>query len=191
MKKHQGSMQAVATLCLVLVLLTALGWIFWQNFIYKAPVVTNSSATTKPTVTTPANKTYTSGDVSFDYPSTGWKLATPENSSDNIKGVVTDTYKEDQGMGLVSGARIVLYVDHATSELKDPTGGATGISDVTEVTIAGHKAYTYRVDYEGVRLKADTQANGNSYQLELFVAGDTPTAAEKAAFDLAVKTLKI
>lgn len=40
MKKHsqQGSAHAVVVIVLVLALLTALGWIFYQNFIHKEPV---------------------------------------------------------------------------------------------------------------------------------------------------------
>jgi len=41
MKKHyreQGSAHAVIVVCLVLALLTALGWIFYQNFAYKESV---------------------------------------------------------------------------------------------------------------------------------------------------------
>lgn len=35
---QQGSAHVVIVICLVLALLTALGWIFWQNFIHKEPV---------------------------------------------------------------------------------------------------------------------------------------------------------
>jgi uncharacterized protein YxeA len=38
MKKYlsqKGSMEAIIMICLVLALITALGWIFWQNFIHK------------------------------------------------------------------------------------------------------------------------------------------------------------
>lgn len=41
MKKHspqQGSAHAVIIVCLVLALITTLSWVFYQNFIYKAPV---------------------------------------------------------------------------------------------------------------------------------------------------------
>lgn len=41
MKKHspqQGSAHVIVTICLVLGLITALGWIFYQNFILKEPV---------------------------------------------------------------------------------------------------------------------------------------------------------
>lgn len=40
MKKYhaqKGSAHAVVVICLVLALITALGWIFWQNFIHKEP----------------------------------------------------------------------------------------------------------------------------------------------------------
>ncbi len=35
--QQKGSVHVVVTVCLALVLVVALGWIFWQNFIYKAP----------------------------------------------------------------------------------------------------------------------------------------------------------
>lgn len=41
MNKHsnqQGSAHVVVVICLVLALVAALGWIFYQNFIYKEPV---------------------------------------------------------------------------------------------------------------------------------------------------------
>ncbi|HEY1085729.1 MAG TPA: hypothetical protein VGE34_03330 [Candidatus Saccharimonadales bacterium] len=42
MKKQSGSAHVVIIIVLVLALLTSLGWIFWQNFIYKEPVVTKT-----------------------------------------------------------------------------------------------------------------------------------------------------
>lgn len=41
MKTEQGSAHFIIIIVLVLSLITALGWIFWQNFIYEAPPVTN------------------------------------------------------------------------------------------------------------------------------------------------------
>lgn len=42
MNKQQGSAHVVITIVLILTLLTALGWIFWQNFIHKEPASKNS-----------------------------------------------------------------------------------------------------------------------------------------------------
>ena len=41
MRKNTGSMLMVVVICLTLALITALGWIAWQNFVYKQPVVTS------------------------------------------------------------------------------------------------------------------------------------------------------
>lgn len=59
--QQKGSAHVVLVIVLVLALLTALGWIFWQNFIYKEPVrkdtdlvVVEENDATKPTEQTEA-----------------------------------------------------------------------------------------------------------------------------------------
>ncbi|HEY1085434.1 MAG TPA: hypothetical protein VGE34_01770 [Candidatus Saccharimonadales bacterium] len=48
MTKHsqQGSAHVVAIICLVLALVTALGWVFYQNFIYREPTKTDTELLT-------------------------------------------------------------------------------------------------------------------------------------------------
>ncbi len=42
MKSQKGSAHVVIIAVLVLTLIAALGWIFWQNFIYKEPTISNT-----------------------------------------------------------------------------------------------------------------------------------------------------
>lgn len=64
MNKHSpqiGSTETVIVICLVLALVTALGWIFWQNFVHKEPNAMNtqqgsSQTVAKPKQDTPLNK---------------------------------------------------------------------------------------------------------------------------------------
>lgn len=64
---QSGSAHAVIIISLVLVLITALGWIFWQNFIYKVPVDVTNVTTNENQAN--ATKTYKSSEygLSLDY----------------------------------------------------------------------------------------------------------------------------
>lgn len=87
MKRYsqQGSAHAVVVIALVLALITALGWIFYQNFIQEEPVKkeTNLIVVGKNKETKSSSGIYTSTDVgtyvkSFNYP-TDWHIVSGDD----------------------------------------------------------------------------------------------------------------
>ncbi len=72
--RQQGSVLAVVTICLGLALVTALGWIFWQNFIFKeakqkdteiiAIKKHDKASESTPSQTTPAPVSFSAADLS-------------------------------------------------------------------------------------------------------------------------------
>lgn len=109
-KPQRGSAHVLVVVILVLVLITALGWIFWQNFIHKETTQTDTG-TEKIAIPTPKNDTQqlTDGKTSdifgpfltFKYPS-NWQL------TEKIQGPVPP----NQSVGGTS----------QTIELRSPTG---------------------------------------------------------------------
>ncbi len=74
MNKQQGFAHQVLIIGLMVTIIGALGFIFWQNFIYKAPetktVTVKKTTITKSTDQTSEDKTYTNKilGISFNYP---------------------------------------------------------------------------------------------------------------------------
>jgi hypothetical protein len=94
MKKHfsqKGSMEATIMICLVLALITALGWIFWQNFVHKAPDIkaTETSVVNKKNPDIPQKQVELKQDVKFN------PVAVVSSKSDLSKLTdVSDDFKE-------------------------------------------------------------------------------------------------
>ncbi|OYX42403.1 hypothetical protein B7Y94_03415, partial [Candidatus Saccharibacteria bacterium 32-49-12] len=83
MNKHyrnqNGSIEVIAIVILVLALVGALGYIVWQKFYYeKAPateqVVSPDKDIDNESTVLPTVKEYANGELSFEYPSTGWVI---------------------------------------------------------------------------------------------------------------------
>lgn len=194
--KQAGDAHALVIVGLVLALVTALGWIFWQNFIHKEPikrdtdlVIMNKKNDSK--LVTKPKKLFEDNGLSISYPDKGWQVI---SNDQNEKSLVSDDYKQATGMGLDSGATITIHAWNVNppQSLKDPTGSLPGISEVKQLKIAGYDGYTYKLAYEGLRYKATFQVNQTRYQIELFTAEpDRATPSQKIAFDLAVETAKL
>lgn len=92
-KKQTGSAHAVIIIVLVVALLGALGWIFWQNFVSKDDATENTNETTVigTDKTEAITKTYSNTDknVSFDYPS-NWTVS-EMTMEDQLMVTVKDT----------------------------------------------------------------------------------------------------
>lgn len=190
MNKQKGSAHVIAIVVLVIALLGALGFIFWQNFINKPAAKTevkqSSKSTADTTKSTPVktnNAKFDSDELTFEYPKTSWNEL--HGLPDAVAEIQSDDYKHSMGMGLDSGATI--YIGH-TGQATVPQG--FGTKDVQEITVDGHKGYKYELDYEGYRLQAFFTASGTTYLVTMETA-TAPTDSDKKVYDLVLSTLHI
>jgi hypothetical protein len=190
---QKGSAHVVIIIILVIALLGVLGFVFWQNLIDKNPNTTNKTNSTTTTekqdlVPKNENKTFANTELSFEYPNSGWKISDPR-STDEIVGIVSDDYKPYIGLGLESGAALIIS---RTTQQEVPN--FPGVKDVKEVEIDGNKAYKYVMEYEGYRLQsfftATTASGEKNYAITMETASHV-TEDEVKTFDLALKTLDI
>ncbi|HRF28147.1 MAG TPA: hypothetical protein PL051_00700 [Candidatus Saccharibacteria bacterium] len=103
-RSQKGFAHAVLIIGLVIALIGALGFVFWQNFVHKAPAATNTQIMTKkskkPDTTIKLTESYVmpSENLVFSYPS-NWMLT--KNYKENSYGTDnTATLKRDNGIKL-------------------------------------------------------------------------------------------
>jgi len=142
-----GSIHVVVTICLVLALLTALGWIFWQNFLQKADTQSHKDMTTKTQTSQAKDKpvirttTFTSSKhlLRFDYP-TGWLAKENITTDESDWYASSTTISNNNGMTLASlgtGGEFGGACDPAS-----PSYTATTIDD-TPLQLKGLQAVHY------------------------------------------------
>ncbi len=143
---QQGSAHVVVSICLVLALVTALGWVFYQNFIYKDPVKTetSSSTTEKKTDTAKVAKKeacLTVERICFDYPDS-WKSDITTETSPLLnapidKGTLSSPDKS-LSLGIHTGITSI-------GGMCDPdTEGSMQVVTSEKLGLSGYKADDYR-----------------------------------------------
>lgn len=212
-RMQQGSAHAVVVICLVLVLLAALGWIFWQNFVGKdegSPA--NTDATTPKqeevkeeqsiekeksadaTVQQTFKMTHNGDTFSFSYPQSGWKkLAKPSLDNGECQGaIVTPGYKPSDPIArygrIQGGARIKVCIgdiDKAGAFRKPRTTDAHGTSNIQEVKVDGKTAYFHEMAAEGdaYSYRIRFQSKTQDFTVMLESARGKATRADKDVFN--------
>ncbi|HCR55470.1 TPA: hypothetical protein DIV49_00705 [Candidatus Saccharibacteria bacterium] len=194
-KNETGSAHAVVIIVLVLALITALGWIFWQNFIMKKVdttktelVVVDKNKNDAGNEENADNKTLSTSIFSFEYPS-DWI----ERSASAVSGldarVDSANYEANVGMGLKSGAKITVSSTKAVSPFTPPD--MAYMTTPKTIQIDGQKAFVYQHSYEGYRYVALVQKAGKEYTITMEHATQEASADEEAAFQLAIDTFKV
>lgn len=193
MNHQKGSAHAIIVIGLVILLAGALGFIFWQNFLQKDDAEGEEVAVSKKqeapapkdTVAKVTNQVFTSDEMTFEYPATGWKVKKSDFGSESAR-IETENYTPSIGMGLDAGADLIV----TPSDQKEVPQGLNA-KNVEEIEVDGSKGYKYLLEYEGYRLQAFfTRANGSGYAVTMQTAA-SPTSVEQAAFDLVIDTLNI
>jgi cytoskeletal protein RodZ len=197
MNYQTGSVHTVLVIGLVVSLMGALGFIFWQNFIQAKPI--SSEAVTNPTqldstkqeVSEPkkATETYDTKEFTFEYSSEGWQKQEKDNPNELARIETTD-FKPSIGMGLESGAQLAVST---TAQQEVPM--LAGVTNVEEIRISGLKGYRYQIEYEGFRLQAiftDTRSTdaAKNYSITMETV-ESATPEEIEAFELVLSTLKV
>ena len=193
--KTQGSTLVIVIIILSLAVIGVLGYVVWSNFL--APKSNDSQKTadntslTEGTSSTGSSKVFTSKEVTFEYPASGWKLI-PSDEGDGVALLQTDDYKPSRGIGLDSGASLSISL---TNQQEVPM--SSGVKDVEEITVDGNKGFKYSLEYEGYRLIAfftvmvNKETGGErNYAISMQTVGQA-TDSEKAAFDLVLRTMDI
>jgi hypothetical protein len=186
--QQQGFAHAFLIITLLVALTGALGFVFWQNFIYEEPKVSSIEAT--PSEPKPnddevvsQNEIFSNSQVTFEYPRNGWNEVEPKNA-DEIARLETDNFKPNIGMGLESGASLAITTTTAQDIPSIP-----GLTDAKEITIDGDKAFSFALDYEGYRLQAIVFTNRESNYLITMETVSSPTAEEKSVFSSILSTI--
>ncbi len=190
MKKQHGFAHAVLIIGMAVALLGALGFIFWQNFIYQEPAT--QAEVIKPNTTkneaedadTNTNKTFSSNELSFEYPS-NW-VEKKDQYNDYPARIETDDFERNVGMGLKTGAELI--IDRTTEDIAPPQG--MGVINAEEIQLPVGTGYKYEIRYEGYWLQAKFVSKGPKYIVTMQTA-DVPTTDEKAAFDLIIETFAV
>lgn len=183
MTHQKGFAHAVLIVGLVIAIIGALGFIFWQNFIHEEPVVKNSDNTGTTNSNEAENlkgKLFQTSSYSFEYPATGWRVEEVTQNvddSDNTTPVAkTDNYKHASGLGLDAGAEVAVNVNKADmtlAEMKTDAQEVQGkIDNLKDLKVAGVDAFTYSSAYEGMRYHTVFIRDGLVYDIVYQYAGD-------------------
>jgi len=202
MNKQQGSAHVIVVVILVVALLGALGFIFWQNFLKKDEVAKQSETTKTTDVPKteaekePATKTYEATAYSFEYPADGWvaDLSTSDGSYGSVDAPTVKTldYVANIGMGVDSGAYVAVYAGAPNStlaEMKQNVIETFNATEVKDTTVDGVPALSYRNDYEGTRYVTYVIKNNTSYQIQ-YQYGGTDPSVYRTGYDTVVKSFK-
>ena len=186
MNKQKGSAHVAIVIVLIVALLGALGFIFWQNFIRNEPATkkteaVNIKSSDSDKVADSNSSTLYENDIySFEYLSDDWRVDEDsydvDNPNDKTPVARTENYKAAVGMGIDTGAYVAVYVNKADQSLSDMKENAQKyqgeIKNLSNLTIAGEDAFTYSSGYEGMRYHTIFIHNGLSYDLVYQYAGD-------------------
>ena len=191
MNTQKGFAHAVLLIGLLIALIGALGFIFWQNFIHKEPeesqtsVVGKNHPESKVENNTPvvSNNVFDSDQLSFDYPNE-WQEK-KDQYSESVARIESNDFERSVGMGLESGSDLV--IEETTQ--KNPPQGA-GINNIEEIHVDGKKAYRYEIEYEGYRLQAIVPSSEVNYLVTMETSAK-PSADQRATFELVLQTLDI
>lgn len=189
-RNNQKGSAAQITLVIVLVvaLLGALGYIFWQKVSTSKDTAQNTVETNKSEPTTveeaAVNASFTTDELSFEYPKTGWNAV--YGQVDAVAEITSEDYTPSVAVGPETGS--VLFINHTSGGTKVPE--AFGVKNVKETTIDGNKAYTYDVEYEVYSQQAIFTANNTDY-LVIMQTAKAPTDSDREVFNLVLSTLAI
>lgn len=201
MNKQQGSAHAAVVIVLVVALLGALGFIFWQNFIKKDAEVATKQESTKTTDEPKVaekkadTKLYDSDTFTFEYPAEGWRMAEPTDGSSGVPDypkIETNNYAPAMGVGIEAGAYVGVYTHPANSSLAEHRQNVVETFNATELkdtTVGGLPAISYRNDYEGTRYATYFVRDDIGFQIQYQYAGTDPSVY-LAGYDMVVKSFK-
>lgn len=155
---QNGFAHAFLIMGLVVALVGALGFVFWQNFIYQEPTKTELVTTTDTSKPAEASEATTSifrgKGFSFEYPSEGWKAGEMSKVDPSVD-VKSADYKENGYMdftGAVVNVSVVASSLSVDQDIETTNKSSAGYSDFKKFTTdKGDKAYTYKMSYEGTR----------------------------------------
>lgn len=200
-QKQISTAYMVVMIVLFLMLLGALGFIFWQNVIAsKDTPVAERKVETGSDVTDDANGVqivYTNDDLSFRYPASGWTVEAiqyGENAPPTLE-LKSPDYKQT-GMGVDKGAIISVVVnekattlDKEYAALRDSSSNF-GFEELMETTIGGQAAITYHSAYEGPRYHTVFVHEGKAYDVIYIYEANGDASTYMDAYTLITSSLK-
>jgi amino acid transporter len=195
LSRQQGSTaHIIIAIVLVVLLLGALGFIFWQNFINNPNPSQTESTTDVETGNDDQPNTYETAEYSFTHPES-WTLVEETNvvDSSTYPSVQTADYAQT-GMGLDAGAMVSVFISttfgHETvDEYAEEMQKLPSVSDVHEITIDGIDAYQGRTDYEGLRWWTIAMKNGKVYNIQYDFA-EGKEGVYRSGYDMIVESFR-
>lgn len=190
-RKQQGSVHAIIIIILVVALLGALGFIFWQNVIKNQSNSGNTSTTSTNDNKNKEAYDYETDEYAFNYPA-GWRLVEEkslvEGDDQTYPSVQSSDYEHNIGMGVKTGGVVEVYVSPlGEGETVDKAVEAAKelpyLSDVKKVSIDGADAYSFKTCYEGCRISTVIYHESKSYTIEYQYNDDSE------AYDAAYKEI--
>jgi len=192
-QRQGGNALVVVIIAIVLVLLGALAFIFWQNSTQDQTTSDSTGAsdqsqaesqveTQKESVKIEGN-IFTGDTVSFEYPKSWQKVAFGFTHDSDLSGyyplqiLQSTDYKTDvSGMSVDSGAHIEIDIDNDRSE-KDFLAEINELRNYGYITfsenmdIDGVDAYQYTTNYEGTRNTTKLFKDGHAYSILMRQSG--------------------
>lgn len=203
--RQSGSAHIVIIIILVVAILGALGFVFWQNFLQpKATpqvITSETSAQTqeKPSPAATDYESYSNAEYSFSYPKDGWTVKEAEDTGTD-SGIITPTvYSGDyaqQGMTLDAGALVGVYASVTTNTFDEEftsikeSETTFGLKDIKKTTINGETAITYNSGYEGPRYHTVFIKNGKVYDIVYQYASTKSASVHMDTYELITSSFK-
>lgn len=124
--KQRGSAHVVIIICLVIALITALGWIFWQNFVHKEAtkkdtelvVVKKHDTATNDSITEPSSTQFSQADLSKanDVVKNVNDCSVNSGTHSNVLILSDREYINDQSQVVLSSGKIQSLGDSSVSK---------------------------------------------------------------------------
>lgn len=179
-KKQRSRALIVIIIGLIIVVLSVLGYLFWQNSINKSGTSTiNNKSSSKSTADGP--KTFKGDGYTAEYLGT-W-TATVDNNPDGPSNVFTSpNYKSDDLGNVVAGAIVRIGVSPSSGDLlayvqDSLTQAGLTKSDYVKTTVGGQVAYSYNFAVDSSMYYNVITSHGGNFYLFIyrFAAGQHDT----------------
>ncbi|OYX43174.1 hypothetical protein B7Y94_02095, partial [Candidatus Saccharibacteria bacterium 32-49-12] len=140
---------------------------------------------------------YANGELSFEYPSTGWVI---DETRYGVDDPLTPELKSDDyaqaGMGVDRGAIIFIVsddikttLDQEFARLEADAPNFGGFDELKRETIGGKPAITYHSDYEGTRYHTLFVRDDKVYDVVYMFEYEGEAATHMATYDMVTESL--
>lgn len=193
--KQTGSTHIFIIVIVIVAIIGALGFVFWQNYTTKkessnsTPISEEQKEDEKEAVVAPTTKAYDNEQYEFSYLDDGWKLKEP--GSESAGPMVKSNDFTSEPFRVLTGAVVYINSFPSTTTFEQRLKGnmKSIYTEVAKVKVDGLDADSYKMSYEGVYYITEFVKDKTTYQIRFEVA-DGKKSQYEDAYKLVVSSFR-